>query len=184
MWFAGLLVAALIASACAQPVPSPIPTQPASPSPAAVTQPPTATPSRASTRTAVRTPAPSLAIRGIEVFPGGADTWAMAATETNLGGLPNTSVVRSITNTIEIYAECVGTGTLAVSVRASPPFAESPATEPVATPYSLTTFDLPCPDAQGVSFGGSAPSGWFVASDASPSDPSIRYQILIATAIR
>jgi hypothetical protein len=184
VWFAGLLVAALIAGSCAQPAPSSIPTQAASPSPAAVTQPPTASPSPAPTRTPVPTPAPTLAIRGIEVFPGGADTWAMAATATNIDEIPHISVLRSITNTIEIYAECVGTGTLAVSVNASPPLAESPAPEPVATPYSLTTFDLPCPDAQGVSFGGGAPSGWFVASDAVPSDPSIRYQILIATAIR
>jgi hypothetical protein len=182
--FAGLLVAALVAAACAQPPPSPIPTQTASPSPAAVTQPPSATPSPAPTRTPVPTPAPTLAVRGIEVFTGGADTWAMAATDTNVGEIRHISVLRSITNTIEIYAECVGTGTLTVTVNASPPVGETPAPQPVATPSSLTTFDLPCPDAQSVSFGGSAPSGWFVASDAVPSDPSIRYQILIATAIR
>jgi hypothetical protein len=101
----------------------------------------------------------------------------MAATATNVGEIPHISVLRSITDTIEIYAQCVGTGTLTVTVTASPP-------KPVATPSSLTTFDLPCPDAQSVSFGGSAPGGWFVASDAVPSDPSIRYQVLIATAIR
>jgi hypothetical protein len=175
--FAGLLVAALITAACAQPDPSP--TQTASPSPAPVTQPSSATPSPAATRTPVPTPVPTLALHGIEVFPGGADTWAMAATVTNAGEIARVEVLRSITHPVEIYAECVGPGTLTVNVTASPP-PELPA----ATPYSLTTFDLPCPDAQSVSFGGSAPAGWFVAGAAVPSDPSIVYQILIATAIR
>ncbi len=179
MRFAGLLVAALIAGACAQPSPSPTPTQTAIPSPVAVTQPPTATPSAAPTRTPVPTPVPTLAVHGIEVFPCGADTWAMAATETNATEIIHVEVLRSITNTIEIYAECVGPGTLTVNVTASPP----PGL-PAATPYSLTTFDLPCPDAQSVSFGGSAPAGWFVAGAAIPSDPSIVYQILNATPIR
>ena len=42
-----------------------------------------------------------------------------------------------------VHPECVGSGKLTVSVSASPPLAESAAPEPVATPYSLTTFDLP-----------------------------------------
>ncbi len=103
----------------------------------------------------------------------------MAATETNAGEIIHVEVLRSVTHTLEIYAECVGGGTLTVNVRASPP-----PDLPGASPQELTTFDLPCPDAQSVSFGGSAPGGWFVASNAVPSDPSIVYQILIATAIR
>ncbi len=179
MRFAGLVVGALIAAACAQPTPTATPSPPArpasSPSPSAPT--PAATPTAAPTPEP--TPAPTLALHGIELFPGGADTWAMAATETNAGEITHVEVLRSITNTVEIHAECVGTGTLTVTVSVSPP-----SDMPAATPQSLTTFDLPCPDAQSVSFGGSAPAGWFVASDAVPSDPSIIYQVLIATAIR
>ena len=174
-----LVVPLLIAASCGEPTPTATPTQTASPSPVAVTQPRSATPSPAPTRTPVPTPVPTLALHGIEVFPGGADTWVMAATETNATEIIRVEVLRSITNTIEIYAECVGPGTLTVDVTASPP----PGL-PAATPYSLTTFDLPCPDAQSVSFGGSAPAGWFVASAAVASDPSLVYQILIATAIR
>jgi hypothetical protein len=173
------MVAVLVAAACAQPTPTamPSPTGPPVLSPSPPTPTPAPTPSPAPTPEP--TPAPTLALHGIEVFPGGADTWAMAAADTNAGEIRRVEVLRSITHTVEIYAECVGTGTLTVDVTASPPL-----DMPAATPYSLTAFDLPCPDAQSVSFGGSAPSGWFVASDAVPSDPSIVYQILIATAIR
>jgi hypothetical protein len=147
-------VAALIGAACAQPTPT------ATPRPVAEVNPtptPTATPTREPTA------APTLALHGIEVFPGGAETWEMAATETNAGGITRVEVLRATTDTVEIYAECVGAGTLVVTVDASPPF-----DRPGASPQSLATFDLACPDGQSVSFGGSAPSGWFVASDAVP----------------
>lgn len=60
----------------------------------------------------------------------------------------------------------------------------TPTDSPSSLAQATATFDLPCPDGQSVSFAGSAPAGWFVASGATPSDPSIRYQILIGTAIR
>jgi hypothetical protein len=39
---------------------------------------------------------------------------------------------------------------------------------------------LDCPDGQTVSFG-TAPGGSFVSTGGHPSDPSVRYEILVAT---
>ena len=139
----------------------------------------TATPTP--TPTPARTPAPTLRIQDIDIFEGGAQNWEMATTETNVDGIAEISVLRAITDTVEIYADCVGDGRLAVSVTASPPALSSPpAVAP--SPYQMTAFEIDCPDAQSVSFGGAAPVAWFVSTDGAPSDPSVRYQILVATA--
>ena len=67
-----------------------------------------------------------------------------------------------------------------MNVTASPPTQSSLAAVP-PSPYTMTSFEIDCPDAQSVSIGGGAPAGWFVSTDGAPSDPSIRYQILVAT---
>ena len=54
--------------------------------------------------------------------------------------------------------------------------------KPFPTNTEMASFDLPCPDAQSVSFGASAPAGWFVSTDTAPTDPSITYQVMVATA--
>ena len=163
--------------ACAAPPPTP------SPSEVAATPPPVSPSSTASPvvrQSPSLTPTPTLTARGIEVFPGGDAGWELVATERQQDDIGRIEVLRAITDTVEIYADCVGQGRLTVTVNASPP-AEPPPTEPAPTPYILTTFDVECPGAQGVSFAGSAPAGLFVASDSRRSDPSIRYQVLIAT---
>ena len=105
----------------------------------------------------------------------------MATTETNVNGIAEVAVLRPITETVEIYADCVGDGRLAVNVTASPPAGSSlPAVPP--SPYTMTSFEIDCPDAQSVSIGGAAPLGWFVSPGGAPSDPSVRFQILVATA--
>jgi hypothetical protein len=171
---------AVFAATCAAPAPAPTPSPELTPSPspsassaATTSPPPTSTPEP--------TAAPTLRIQDIDVFEGGAANWELATTETNVDGITHVVVLRAITDTIDIYADCVGDGSLAVSVNAGPP-PESPPPAVPPSPYTMTTFELDCPDAQMVSFGGAAPAGWFISTDGTPSDPSIRYQILVAAA--
>jgi hypothetical protein len=127
----------------------------------------------------VPTPAPTLAIQDVEIFEGGAQAWELATKETNVNGIAEVAVVRAITETVEIYADCVGDGQLGVSVTAAPPAGSAPPGVP-ASADAITSFTLDCPDAQTVSFG-AAPAGSFVSTGGQPSDPSVRYQILVAT---
>ena len=180
MWkttVAMLIAGTLLVAACGAPAPTPMPPSP-QPSPSPSTAVSTATPQP--TPTPVPTPAPTLAIRDINVFVGGAEDWEMAATSTNANGIAEIAVLRAITDTVEIYAECIGDGRLAVSVNAAPPLESPPPVPP--SPYTMSSFEMDCPDTQGVSFGGAAPAGLFVSVDGAPSDPSVRYQILVATA--
>lgn len=175
-----LPVLAMVLVACGTTVPSvapsteaPVVTPSAAASPAPIDE-PTAAP---------LTPSPvALQPRGVEAFQAIENgQWEMAATETNFGSVPQTTVIRTMTEFVEVNAVCTGIGTLLVRVNAAPQTTEAPA--PTSAP--LVEVTLNCPDTNGQSFSlaGSAPAGWLPIPDSIPSDPSIRYEVLVGTIV-
>ena len=82
---------------------------------------------------------------------------------------------------VEVFVQCAGNGRLDVRIGATPPATD--ASEPAATPYDMaaTTIDCSATDRESITL--AAPAGWFASPDAAPSDPSIRYQILVGTIV-
>jgi hypothetical protein len=105
--------------------------------------------------------------------------WEMAATDSNLGRLAMISILRTMTESVEVNAVCSGNGTLTVQVGAAPPATEVPG--PTSIPLVEMTLDCPDTNGQTYSLDGSAPAGWFANPNATPSDPSIKYEVLIGT---
>lgn len=175
-----LAVLAVVLAACGTTVPTVAPTT------GAPTVPPSAaaTPSPVATSTAAPvTPSPvALQPRGVEVFQSiESGHWEIAARESNLGPVAMTEILRAMTEFVEVNAVCSGEGTLVVQIGAAPPATEVPG--PTSVPLLGTT--LTCPDTDGLSYSlaGSAPAGWFPNPNSIPSDPSIKYEVLVGTIV-
>jgi hypothetical protein len=157
-----LLVAACLA-ACGSTTPSPSP-PPGTPVPS--TTPATAAPSEA-----------ALPRRGAEVFDPAQGVWELAASDDNLGGVAETAVIRKLGDSSEIFAACTGSGSLHVSVTAIKTVDSDPVT--------LADQIVACPDAEGqhIAVKTIVPAGWNANAEGVPSDPSIRYQVLVGTIV-
>lgn len=173
-----LPVLALALAACGSTVPTAAPT----------TASPIALPSETPTPSPEPTPAPvspspvALEPLGVEVFsPLESGHWEMAASESNLGSITEVKVLRAITDFVEVYARCSGDGSIVVSIGVTPPASEAP----FPTSQSLAQTRLDCPDTNGqsISMGGTAPAGWFASPNVTPSDPSIKYEVLVGTIV-
>jgi hypothetical protein len=172
-----ILGVAVALVACGTPVPS------APPSTAAPSIPASAASTNGTPTVAPVTPSPvAIEPQGVEVFSFlESGHWEMAASASNLGRVSQVSVLRALTDIIEVYAACSGTGTLLVQVRVVPPATEAPA--PTSQPLTETTLTCPDPNGQSISLETTAPAGWFANVDAIPSDPSIKYEVLIGTVV-
>jgi hypothetical protein len=172
---------------CATPAPSPVvPATAATPAvtvatPAASIAP---APTVASTPAPTATPVPSLEAHGVEVFtPLEKGHWVIVSSSDNLDEIAHTSVLSPVGDTIEIHTICVGTGLLHVNATAVAPGTPAPGAVASETPVFETDVRCPAPNGEAVVASSSVSEGWFVNVDAVPSDPSIKYQVLVGTVV-
>ena len=187
---ATLVLAAALVGGCATPAPTtslaPSPGTSAGvaavPTPTVVPSPdPTATPEP----TAEPTPEPFLEQMGTEAFtPIASGSWELATSADNIDdGNGRITNWRPMTAFAEIFIQCAGSGRMSVSVTAGVPQNDPDAA--TATPAPLGAATLECPNPAGliISLAGTAPDGWFASPDIEVSDPSIVYQVLVATIV-
>ncbi len=101
----------------------------------------------------------------------------------NLGENPTMSVLYPVGDTIEIHTFCAGTGLMNVIATATAPGTAAPGAQVSETPVFETVVHCPAPDGEAVVASSNVPEGWFVSVDAVPTDPSIRYQVLVGTVV-
>jgi len=183
---AGPLLAVMLLVGCAtpaQPSPAVDPEPPASVAvvPSATVAPtPAATP--VPTPSPAPTPIPTIEPAGIEAFTNLENgRWEIISSDDNLGGRTEVSVLAPMTEYVEVFIHCAGNGRLDVQIGATPPATD--ASEPAATPYDMAAASLECPQTNGESITLAAPAGWFASPNAAPSDPSIRYQVIVGTIV-
>ena len=163
----------LVVAACGATAPSATPPPTLTPAPTASPSPsPTPTP------TPTPTPVPSLPPLDVSAFEPG---WTLAATDTNVGPVHETTILSTIGPRYAVAVVCVGDGELVVSLRAAGGDLEKDHPDgidagsvtvqcPSLTP-AITSFDDPLPDYFGVSISPSA------------SGPQhIQYRIAVGTA--
>jgi hypothetical protein len=173
-----LLALAFVATACSGPTPSPAVSGPIATPVANATLVPTATP------VASATPVPSLAAGGVELFqPLEHGHWVIVSSQDNLAGITQSAVLLPAGDTVEVHTVCAGAGRVHVRVSASLPATAT--IGPGETPFILIESDVECPQAGGESMilAGTVEPGSFISVDAAPSDPSIRYQVLVGTIV-
>ena len=177
-WLLALLAVAL--AACGTTVPTVAPTA----GPTIVLRSESPTPSPEPTPSPPRiTPSPvALQPMGVEAFALlESGHWEMAASSSNLGTIAKVSILRAMTDFVEVYARCSGDGSIRVSVGAAPPATEAPG--PTSQLLAETTLECPDTDGQSISLAGTAPAGWFVSPTVTPSDGSIKYEVLVGTIV-
>lgn len=158
-------------------------TTPPSPAPTSVIDTPAVTtaPAPSGAAPTATTAAPTLAPADpASIFtPLDSGHWVLAATADNLGRIGQTSVLHQTTETMEVRAACSGTGTIRVNIIALDP---ATPTDPDTT-VTLVDQTLDCPDVPGqlVDTVGTAVVGSWVNIDVAPSDPQIRYEVLVGT---
>jgi len=177
-WLLPLL--ATVLAACGTTVPSPapptaspivLPSESPTPSPEPTPSPPLITPSPV-----------ALQPMGVEVFsPLESGHWEMAASDSNLGTIAEVSILRAVTDFVEVYARCSGEGSIVVSIGAAPPATEAPF--PTSLEIAGTTLQCPDIDGQSISLAGTAPAGWFANPNVTPSSESIKYEVLVGTIV-
>ncbi len=169
---ASILAPLILLAACGTPSPSP------SPAPADAT--PTTSPTTAASQpvTPTATPVATLPKRGTEVFGGLEEShWELAASDENFDGVGRAAVLRGLTESVDMFAACTGEGTLHVTVVAVPNATDE------SVPLADTTVQCPAPDGQRISMSSAATAGWFANVNTDPSDPSLRYQVLVGTVV-
>lgn len=182
-WLAGTVLAASL-MACAGPTPSPAVPATVETATTSLSAAPSALATVAPTVAPSPKPVPSLAAGGVEVFQQiQQGHWVIVSSSDNLGEIDHSSVLLPIGDTLEINSRCAGAGSLHVVATAAAPATDPP--DPQATTLPVFEAVVDCPETTGESYlgGGTMAPGWFVSIDATPSDPSIRYQVLAGTIV-
>ena len=183
---AGVVLVATLLIGCATPAPSPSPPaiEPSPSASTAIAPSPTASPTAVPTPSAEPTPAATIEPAGVEAFSDIlTGRWELIASEDNLGRGTEVQVLAPMTEFVEVFINCSGSGTLDVRINGNPPASDTE--EPPASPVMLAAATVECPETTGtiISLAGTAPAGWFASPEAVPSDPSIGYQVLIGAIV-
>ena len=175
-----VLLTALVAG-CATPGPTP----PGATSSPAATPPATAAATATSSAATIAsvTPWPSLVpLTVADLDPVDAGHWVIAATDRNLDGVGRASVLRKVRDQVEVVAVCAGSGTLRISAILVAPATDPPDPEPSTVP--LLAWTIPCQVApKTMSLATDRSGGYFPNLDVAPSDPTLRYDVMLATVV-